>query len=67
VLILYGVITLVRQIAEPRIVGESIGLHPLPALASMYIGFRLFGAIGLVAGPCAAVIGRAIWQEYRRE
>lgn len=66
-LILFGVITLVRQIAEPKIVGSSIGLHPLAALASMYVCFRLFGAVGLVLGPCAAVIGKVILQQHRRE
>ncbi|MBE6698548.1 MAG: sporulation integral membrane protein YtvI [Ruminococcaceae bacterium] len=67
VLILYGVITLVRQIAEPKIVGDSVGLHPLATLASMYIGFRLFGALGLVTGPCAALIVRTVWQHSKRE
>lgn len=59
-LVLWGVITLVRQIAEPRIVGGSLGLHPLLALACMYVGFRLFGAIGLVLGPCACIVGKSI-------
>ncbi len=59
-LILYGVITLVRQIAEPKIVGNSLGLHPLVTLAAMYVAVRLFGAVGLVMGPCVALIGKVI-------
>ena len=66
-LILYGVVTLVRQIAEPKIVGNSLGLHPLAALASMYVFFRLFGAIGIVLGPCAVLIGKVIWQQRAGE
>lgn len=66
-LVLWGVITLVRQIAEPRIVGGSLGLHPLLALAGMYVGFRLFGAIGLVLGPCAIVICKVLLQNTATE
>ena len=64
-LILYGVVTLVRQIAEPKIVGKSLGLHPLATLASMYVAFRLFGATGLVIGPCAALIAKVILRQSR--
>lgn len=59
-LILAGVVTLTRQIAEPKIVGKSLGLHPLVALLVMYVGLRLFGAAGLVLGPCAAIVVRTV-------
>ncbi len=62
-LVLWGVVTLVRQIAEPKIVGNSLGLHPLLALAAMYVGFRLFGAVGLIFGPCAAIAIKVILQQ----
>ena len=55
-LILYGVLTIVRQISEVRLVGTSIGLHPLAALFSTYAGLRLFGVFGLILGPAAAYI-----------
>lgn len=60
IVVLWGVVTLVRQIAEPRIVGNSLGLHPLLALIGMYVGYRLFGALGLVLGPCAIVVARVL-------
>lgn len=50
-LILFAVITLLRQVAEPHILGAQIGLHPLPTLAATYLGFRLFGFWGLVGAP----------------
>ena len=59
-LILAGVVTLTRQIAEPKIVGKSLGLHPLLALFAMYVGLELFGAVGLVLGPCAAIVVRTV-------
>jgi predicted PurR-regulated permease PerM len=39
-------------------VGKSLGLHPLVALFAMYAGLKLFGAAGLVLGPCAAIVVR---------
>lgn len=59
-LILYGVISIVRQICEPKIVGKSLGMPPLLSLVSMYVGFRLFGFFGMIAGPAAAMILRSI-------
>ena len=59
-LIVYACITVVRQIAEPRIVGGSIGLHPLVTLFSMYAGFRFFGIVGMILGPAAALAVKSI-------
>lgn len=59
-LIMYVVMYIVRQIAEPKIVGDCIGVHPLASLFSVYIGFRLFGVGGLIAGPIIALIVKLI-------
>ena len=50
-LILYLTVTVVRQIAEPRIVGKNIGLHPFASLITMFVGYRLFGVIGMLLSP----------------
>ena len=55
-LILYAVISILRQILEPKIVGAGIGLHPLLALASMYVGLRVFGFFGMLLLPLVVVI-----------
>lgn len=54
-LILYGVVAIVRQVAEPRIVGGSIGLHPLLTLFAMYIGWQWLGLWGLLLSPAVAL------------
>ena len=38
-LVLYSVISLVRSLLEPRLVGARVGLPPLAALVCMYVGF----------------------------
>jgi predicted PurR-regulated permease PerM len=54
--ILYAVITLVRQIAEPKIVGQSLGIHPILTLVAMYGGLRLAGVWGMMLFPLVLVI-----------
>jgi len=58
-LILYGIIVVVRQILEPKLVGENIGLHPLTTLVSLYIGYRLLGFWGFIIGPAVVIIYKA--------
>ena len=56
ILLLYIVITIVRNMAEPRIVGKQIGLHPLITLITMFLGVGLYGLPGLFLFPIAAMI-----------
>ena len=55
-LILYGVMTVVRQIAEPHLVGKSLGLLPILMLISFYAGWKLFGVAGVFLGPALALL-----------
>lgn len=59
-LILYGCVTVIRQIAEPKIVGGNIGVHPLATLMSMYVGFKLFGIVGIISGPIIALAVKTV-------
>lgn len=58
--ILYAVIVIQRQIMEPKILSSSIGLDPLATLVSLFVGFKLFGFLGLIIGPVTLVIIRAL-------
>ena len=53
ILLLYVVVTAIRNTIEPRLVGNQIGLHPLATLISMFVGAYLFGLIGLFGFPVA--------------
>ncbi|MGI6452084.1 MAG: sporulation integral membrane protein YtvI [Syntrophomonadaceae bacterium] len=55
-LVLYGVISVVRQFLEPKIVGDNIGLHPLATLIALYVGLKLGGVPGMFLGPVILVI-----------
>lgn len=54
--VIYGVVTVVRNLIEPKIVGEHIGLHPLITLLCIYIGLKVFGIIGMFTPIVVALI-----------
>jgi len=58
-LVIYGVITIVRYMIEPKIVGQQLGIHPVVTLMSMFTGLKLIGAAGLILGPTAVVALKA--------
>ena len=45
-----------RQFAEPRIVGKSLGLHPIVSLVLLYVGYSLFGFFGLLITPVVGIL-----------
>ena len=56
-LILYGVTQLVRQLIQPKLVGDSMGLRPLPTLALLFIGYKVGSVLGMIfAVPIGMII-----------
>ncbi|SFS71450.1 sporulation integral membrane protein YtvI [Marininema halotolerans] len=62
--ILYLIIILVRQTIEPKLVASNIGLNPLFTLFALFVGLKLMGVIGLIAGPTLAVILIALYRAH---
>ena len=56
ILVIYLVITFVRQLIEPKLVSEQIGLNPLATLVAMFVGLKSVGIIGMFLFPCILVI-----------
>ncbi|MEX2356280.1 MAG: sporulation integral membrane protein YtvI [Thermaerobacterales bacterium] len=59
-LLLFSVLAITRQLLEPKVVGDSLGLHPLAVLAGMYLGVKVFGVAGIVFGPLLALLLRVM-------
>ena len=55
-MIVYIIISIVRQISETHIIGANLGLPAIVTLLSVYAGFRAAGIIGMIIGPFAAVM-----------
>ena len=67
-LVLFVVNTVVRQFSEPKIVGKSLNIHPILTLAAIYIGYALFGVLGLVLFPLTiAALGFLFREEHSAE
>ncbi len=59
---LYLVIFIIRQILEPKVLSQSLGLHPLITLMTMYIGLQLMGVAGMLLGPIIAIVMKAFYK-----
>jgi sporulation integral membrane protein YtvI len=53
---IYLVCQILREVLEPKLIGNRIGIKPLYTLISMYIGVKLFSIIGFILGPIGLVI-----------
>lgn len=60
-LVIYVIVTVIRNYVEPKIVGTQLGLHPIITLIAMFIGLRLFGFIGLFGLPVGISF---FWKQY---
>lgn len=58
-IIMYAIITVIRQYIEPKIVGESLGVHPIITLMGLYFGLKLFGFIGMFVVPITVMTLKA--------
>lgn len=66
-LILYLVITFIRNTAEPKLVGKQIGLHPLATLIFMYLGLKFLGFIGMFLFPVTLAVVMNMRHSKERE
>lgn len=63
VLMLYGACVLLRELAEPRLIGRRMDIYPVAVLLSIYLGVRLYGLSGVVMGPLSFLLIREIWRK----
>ncbi|MFK2826795.1 sporulation integral membrane protein YtvI [Bacillus sp. B190/17] len=55
-IVLFVIITVVRRILEPKVFSTNMGISPLAALISLFVGFKLLGFIGFFIGPAIVII-----------
>ncbi len=54
---IYLICQIIKQILQPKMVGDSIGLHPLATLIFLFTGYKLYGVLGMIIGiPVGMVI-----------
>ena len=63
--VLYMVITVVRNVMEPKLVGKQIGLHPLATMISLYVGLKVIGFWGMLIFPTTLAVLSSMKREIR--
>ncbi|MBO5055127.1 MAG: sporulation integral membrane protein YtvI [Lachnospiraceae bacterium] len=62
-LIIWGVGQLARQIIQPKIVGDSVGLSPIPTIVLLFVGYRLAGVVGMIIAVPIGIIVLNMYEE----
>ena len=62
-LIMWGVGQLLRQLIQPKFVGDSIGVDPIPTLILLYLGFELGGVFGMIVAVPLGLIVFTMYEE----
>ncbi|MFC0522353.1 sporulation integral membrane protein YtvI [Pontibacillus salicampi] len=60
--ILYIIVIIQRQMMEPKVLSTNIDLDPLATLVSLFVGYQIFGFLGLIIGPVTLVIVKTLYQ-----
>ena len=67
IIVLWVIMSVVRQILEPKIVSGNIGIHPIFTLIAMYTGFKVIGIMGMLIGPIVLIILKSIFSSIIEE
>lgn len=59
----WGVGQLVRQLIQPKIVGDKVGVAPLPTLVLLFLGYKFWSVLGMVVAVPIAMIFISLYQE----
>ena len=63
----YGSCVLLRELLEPRLVGNRLGVLPVLILAGVYGGVKLYGVAGILLGPLSILLIRELWWQVDEE
>ena len=54
--LIWGVSQIVRQVIQPKIMGDSMGMHTLPTVFLLYIGYKVSGIFGMIIAVPIGII-----------
>lgn len=60
--VIWGISQIVRQAIQPKIMGDSMGLHTLPTVFLLYIGYKVYGIFGMIVAVPIGIIFRNMYQ-----
>ncbi len=59
--VIYTICSLLREILEPKLLGNKLGMHPLSVIVSIYVGLGIYGLWGFALGPLSYILIREIY------
>lgn len=62
--VIYFICNFIRQVLEPRMVGQSLGVPPLAVLISIYVGIYVYGGSGVLLGPISALVIYEVYKSF---
>ena len=62
-IVTWGIGQLVRQLIQPKIVGDKVGVAPLPTLVLLFLGYKFWSVFGMVVAVPIAMIFISLYQE----
>lgn len=64
-LLIYGICIFLREILEPKLIGDKLNVFPIAVLLSVFFGIRFFSIGGIVLGPVSFFLIREIYEEIK--
>jgi sporulation integral membrane protein YtvI len=58
----YFLLLIIRQVAQMRLIGDNLNLHPLLTLVVIYLGMKFFGFAGFLLGPALVIFLRSCYR-----
>lgn len=65
--VLWVIMSVARQLLQPKIVSGNIGIHPIFTLIAMYTGFKVIGIMGMLIGPIVLIIIKSVFANKLEE
>lgn len=64
-LFLYAGCAILREMLEPKLIGDKVGIYPIAILLAVYAGLQLFGVWGILKGPLGLVVICQVYEGWK--
>ena len=61
IIVLFTIMSIVRNMLEPKLISKNIGIHPVFTLIAMFTGYKLIGVFGMLIGPILLIIIKEVY------
>ena len=60
---IWGISQLVRQVIQPKFVGDTLGVHPIPTLFLLFAGYKISGVFGMIVAVPLGILIVTLYRE----